>query len=108
MWMTWGEIPRCHLSYLHKCMLHDDPVITHTQWGVYDGLSYEIQMEWGPGPSYVVQRLWDPHGPSYTSRTSLIIILPHLGTLKSQLDHYIWIVLLIHSCLVVLVIYLGS
>ena len=27
----------------------------------------EIITEWEPGPIYVVQSLWDPGGPSYTS-----------------------------------------
>ena len=32
-----------------------------------------------PRPTYVVQRLWDPARPSYTSRSSLPIILEKLG-----------------------------
>ena len=28
----------------------------------------KIIMEWDPGPTYDVQRLWDPGGPTYSSR----------------------------------------
>ena len=31
------------------------------------GSNYEILSEWDPGPIYVVQRLWNPGGPSYNS-----------------------------------------
>ena len=29
----------------------------------------KILMEWDPGPTYVVQTLWDPGGPTYSSRS---------------------------------------
>ena len=45
----------------------------------------EILMEWDPGPTYVVQRLWDPGGPTYSSRSSAPI--DKLGKLKSYLDY---------------------
>ena len=51
------------------------------------GSNYEIQTEWDTGPTYVVQRLWDPGGPSYTSRSSIPIDLEKLGHLKSYLDY---------------------
>ena len=28
----------------------------------------KILVEWDPGPTYHVQRLWDPGGPTYSSR----------------------------------------
>ena len=31
------------------------------------GSNYDILSEWDPGPTYVVQSLWDPSGPNYTS-----------------------------------------
>ena len=31
----------------------------------------EILIEWDPGPTYVVQRLWDPGRPTYSSRSSV-------------------------------------
>ena len=37
--------------------------------GCVHGSSNGILSEWDPGPTYVVQRLWDPGGPSYTSRS---------------------------------------
>ena len=32
----------------------------------------KILMEWDPGPTYDVQRLWDAGGPSYSSRSSVV------------------------------------
>ena len=43
--------------------------------------------EWDPGPTYVVQRLWDPGGPNYPSRSSIPINLENLGKPKSYLDY---------------------
>ena len=51
------------------------------------GSNYEILSEWDPGPTYVVERLWDPSGPSYTSRSSVPTNLEKLGQLKSYLDY---------------------
>ena len=31
----------------------------------------KILLEWYPGPTYVVQRLWDPGGTSCSSRSSV-------------------------------------
>ena len=39
-------------------------------------------LEWGPGPTYLVQRLWDPGGPTYSSRSSVPTDLDELGKLK--------------------------
>ena len=47
----------------------------------------EILMEWDPGPTYVVQRLWDPGEPTYSSRSSVPTDLDELGKLKSYLDY---------------------
>ena len=55
-------------------MLGDPNVTVHTM-GYAHGSNYEILSEWDPGPIYVVQRLWDPGGPSYTSRSCIPIDL---------------------------------
>ena len=89
-------------------MLGDDHVIMHTQGCVYHGSSYEIQAEWDPGPINVVQRLWDPGGPSYTSKTSTIVIPPIQGNLKQYLDHFQCLALISHPFLVILVLHLVS
>ena len=47
----------------------------------------EILFEWVPGPTYLVQRLWDPGGPSYTSRSSIPTDPEKLGQLKSHQDY---------------------
>ena len=47
----------------------------------------KILMEWDPGPTYDVQRLWDPGGPTYTSRSSVPTNLDKLGKPKSYLDY---------------------
>ena len=47
----------------------------------------KILREWDPGPTYLVQRLWDPGGPSYTSRSSVPMDLDKLGRPKSYLDY---------------------
>ena len=51
------------------------------------GSNYEILSEWDPVPIYVVQRLWDPGGPNYTSRSSFLIDLEKLGQPNRYLDH---------------------
>ena len=47
----------------------------------------KILKEWVPGPTYVVQRLWDPGGPTYSSRSSVPTDLDKLGKPKSYLDY---------------------
>ena len=47
----------------------------------------KILLEWDPGPTYYVQRLWDPGGPSYTSRSSIPTDLDKLGKQKNYLDY---------------------
>ena len=47
----------------------------------------KILMEWDPGPTYLVQRLWDPGGPSYTSRSHIPTDLYELGKPKNYLDY---------------------
>ena len=44
-------------------------------------------MEWDPRPTYVVQRLWDPGGPTYRSGSSVPTDLHKLGQPKSYLDY---------------------
>ena len=45
-----------------------------------------ILMEWDPGPTYDVQRLWDPGGSTYSSKSSVPTNLDKLGEPKSYLD----------------------
>ena len=47
----------------------------------------DILMEWDPGPTYAVQRLWDPGGPTYSSRSSVPTDLDKLGKPKSYLEY---------------------
>ena len=47
----------------------------------------KILMKWDPGPTYLVQRLWDPGGPTYSSISSVPTNLDKLGKLKSYLDY---------------------
>ena len=47
----------------------------------------KILMEWDPGPTYDVQRLWDPGGSTYSSRSSVPTNLDKLGKPKSYLDY---------------------
>ena len=58
----------------------------HTMRCVH-GSNNEILSEWYPGPTYVVQRLWDPGGQSYNSRSSFPINLEKLGKPESYLDY---------------------
>ena len=44
-------------------------------------------MEWDPGPTYVVQRLWDPGGRTYSSRSIVPTDLDKLDKPKSYLDY---------------------
>ena len=47
----------------------------------------KIFLEWDPGPTYLVKSLWDPGGPSYSSRSCVPMDLHKQGTLKSYLDY---------------------
>ena len=47
----------------------------------------KILLEWDPGPTYDVQRLWDPGGSSYSSRSSVPTNPDKLGKPKSYLDY---------------------
>ena len=47
----------------------------------------KILTEWDPGPTNVVQRLWGPGGPSYTSRSRVPADLEKLGHPKSNLAY---------------------
>ena len=53
--------------------------MTHTMEWAY-GSSNEILSEWDAGPTYLVQRLWGTGGPSYMSKSSLIVNLENLGS----------------------------
>ena len=51
------------------------------------GSNNKTQTKWDPGPTYVVQRLWDPvDQATLTSRSSIPINLEKLGHPKSYLD----------------------
>ena len=52
-----------------------------------NGSNNEILLEWDPGPTYVVQRLWDPGGPTYSSTSSVPTDLDKVGYLESYLDY---------------------
>ena len=78
-----GEIQDINLQNYE---LGDLIVVLHTMRCVH-GSSSEIQSKWDPGPIYVVQRLWEPGGPRYTSRSSFPINLEKLGKLKIYLDY---------------------
>ena len=67
-------------------MLGDFQVTSCTMICVHGSIN-EILMEWDPGPTYVVQRLWDPGGPTYSSRSSVPTDLDKLDKLKSYLDY---------------------
>ena len=60
---------------------------TNKQQQVINTTNNEIEEDWDPGPTFVVQRLWDPGGPSYTSRSSLPMDRENLGQEKSYLDN---------------------
>ena len=61
-------------------------VMLHTMRCVHGSIN-EILLEWDPGPTYLVQRLWDPGGPSYSSRSSVPTDLDELGKPKTYLDY---------------------
>ena len=61
-------------------------VALHTMRSVHGSIN-EILLEWVPGPTYVVQRLWDPGGPSHSSRSSVPSDLDNLGKLKTYLEY---------------------
>ena len=60
--------------------------VMHTMRCVH-GPIIKILLEWDPGPMYLVQRLWDPGGPTYSSRSSIPMDLDKQGKLKSYLDY---------------------
>ena len=61
-------------------------VVLHTMRCAHGSIA-KILMEWDHGPTYLVQRLWDPGGPTYSSRSSVPMDLDELGKLKSYLDY---------------------
>ena len=56
-----GEIPSYNLQNYMIGVLHVVPCTVRCA----HGSNYKILSEWDPGPTYVVQRLWDPSGPTY-------------------------------------------
>ena len=61
-------------------------VTSHTMRCAHGSIN-EILLEWDPGPTHLVQRLWDPGGPSYSSRSSVPVDLEKIGQLKSYQDY---------------------
>ena len=61
-------------------------VMPHTVRCVH-GSNNKIRIKWDPGPTYVVQRLRDPGGPSYTSRSRVPTDLEKLGHAISYLEY---------------------
>ena len=74
------------LINLRNYMLGVFQVVLHTMRCAHGSIN-KIQMEWDPEPTYVVQRLWDPGGPTYSSRSSVPTDLDKLGKPKSYLDY---------------------
>ena len=66
--MKIGEIPR---FYLHNYIIGDPNVVPCTMRIVYRS-DYEIISEWDPESTYVVQRPWDPGGPTLTEQPTYI------------------------------------
>ena len=71
---------------LRNYMLGVFQVASHTMRCAH-GFINEILLEWDPGPTYVVQRLCDPGGPTYSSISNVPTYLDKLGKLKSYLDY---------------------
>ena len=71
---------------LRNYMLGVFQVASHTMRHAHGSIN-EILMEWDPGPTYDVQRLWDTGRPTYSSRSHVPIDLDKLGKLKSYLDY---------------------
>ena len=61
-------------------------VVSHTKRCVPGSIN-EILFKWDPESTYLVQGLWDPGGPSYSSRSSDPMDLDNQGELKSYLDY---------------------
>ena len=61
-------------------------VVLHTMRCV-DGSTTKILLEWDPGPTYLVQRLWDPGGPSYSSRSHVPTDPEKINKPKSYLGY---------------------
>ena len=67
----------------------DNYIFTRICLVIYSHLDIWILccMEWDPGPTYVVQRLCDPGGSTYSSRSSVPTKLDKLGKSKSYVDY---------------------
>ena len=76
-----------HSDYLrsYSSVLAVFQVMSHTMRCAH-GCINKILLEWDPGPTYDVQRLWDPGGSTYSFRSSVPTDLDKLGKLKSDLD----------------------
>ena len=79
-WVRFMEI------YLRNYMLVVFQVMSCTMRCAHGSIA-KIPMEWDPGPTYHVQRLWDPRGPTYSSRSSVPTDLDKLDKPKSYLEH---------------------
>ena len=74
------------LINLRNNMLAVFQVVLHTMRCAHGSIA-EIIMEWDPGPTYLVQRLWDPGGQTYSSRSGVATDLDKIGNSKSYLDY---------------------
>ena len=93
-------------SNLQNYMLGDPHVATCTMGCAY-GSSNKILSEWDPGPTYLLQRLWDPGGPSYTSISYSILDLEKLGKPIHYLNYIHLLALSSHPSLVILMLILA-
>ena len=71
---------------LRNYMLGVFHIASHTMRCAHGSIN-KILMEWDPGPTYDVQRLWDPGGSTYSSRSSVPTNLDKLGKPKSYLAY---------------------
>ena len=56
-----------------------NPLVVPCTMRCVHGSNNEILSEWDPGSIYVGHRLWDPGGPSNTSRSSFPVDIEKLG-----------------------------
>ena len=77
---------RVKLTVINNYVLGGFHVVLRTMRCAHGSIN-KILMEWDPGPTYDVQRIWDPGGSSYSSRSSVPTNLDKLGEPKSYLEY---------------------
>ena len=70
------------LIYLRNYVLGVFQVMLHTMRCARGSIN-KILLEWDPRPTYLVQRLWDPGGSNYSSRSSVPMDIDKLGKPKA-------------------------